>query len=134
MMMASTEGAMAFVKGLGAVHAMSHAAGRLPDLKLHHGTLNAVFLPTVLRFHDGHATDKYERLRSSMGLDPNADLAKAIERLNAEIGLPKGLGAMGLTESRIPDLIPYALGDLANFGNPRRADADDYAAMFKAAM
>lgn len=134
MMMASTEGAMAFVKGLGAVHAMSHAAGRLPDLRLHHGTLNAVFLPTVLRYHDGHAAEKYERLRSSMGLNPNADLAKAIEGLNAEIGLPKGLSAMGLTENRIPDLIPYALGDLANFGNPRRAGADEYTAMFKAAM
>jgi alcohol dehydrogenase class IV len=134
MMMASTEGAMAFVKGLGAVHAMSHAAGRLPDLRLHHGTLNAVILPTVLRFHDGHATEKYERLRSAMGLNPGADLAKAIEGLNAEIGLPKGLGAMGLTENRIADMIPYALGDLANFGNPRKAGADEYAAMFKAAM
>ena len=134
MMMASTEGAMAFVKGLGAVHAMSHAAGRLPDLRLHHGTLNAVILPAVLRFHEGHAVEKYERLRSAMGLDAGADLAAAIERLNAEIGLPKGLAAMGLTAQQLPDLVPYALGDLANFGNPRKASADDYLALFKAAM
>ena len=45
MMMASTEGALAFVKGLGAVHSMSHAAGRIKPLRLHHGTLNAVILP-----------------------------------------------------------------------------------------
>ena len=134
MMMASTEGAMAFVKGLGAVHAMSHAAGRLPELRLHHGTLNAVILPTVLRYHEGHAVEKYERLRSAMGLSAGADLALAIEGLNAEIGLPNGLRAMGLTDQHLSDLIPYALGDLANFGNPRKAGADDYLALFKAAM
>ena len=134
MMMASTEGAMAFVKGLGAVHAMSHAAGRLPDLRLHHGTLNAVILPTVLRYHEGHAIEKYERLRTAMGLGAGADLAAAIEGLNAEIGLPRGLAAMGLTRQHIPDLIPYALGDLANFGNPRKAASDDYIALFQAAM
>src|SRR5690606_20426319 len=51
MMMAAMEGAMAFQKGLGAVHALSHPLGALPGLKLHHGTLNAVLLPAVLRFN-----------------------------------------------------------------------------------
>ena len=50
MMMASTEGAMAFSKGLGAVHSMSHAIGANQELRLHHGTLNGVILPTVIRF------------------------------------------------------------------------------------
>ena len=63
MMMASTEGALAFVKGLGAVHSMSHAAGRLKELRLHHGTLNAVILPTVLRFNESTCSDTYRRLR-----------------------------------------------------------------------
>ena len=134
MMMASTEGAMAFVKGLGAVHAMSHAAGRLADLKLHHGTLNAVILPSVLRFHDGHAAEKYERLRAVMGLSANADLAKAIEELNAAIGLPSGLSKMGLKAEHIPGMIPYAMSDLAHFGNPRKPAAEDYTALFQAAM
>ncbi|RYF87938.1 MAG: iron-containing alcohol dehydrogenase, partial [Caulobacteraceae bacterium] len=88
MMMASTEGAMAFVKGLGAVHAMSHSAGRLPGKHLHHGTLNAVTLPAVLRFNHGATEEKYERLRMMMGLAPSADLAEAIEEMNADIGLP----------------------------------------------
>ena len=44
MMTAAMEGAMAFQKGLGAVHALSHPLGSLEDLKLHHGTLNAVIL------------------------------------------------------------------------------------------
>jgi 4-hydroxybutyrate dehydrogenase len=134
MMMASTEGAMAFIKGLGAVHSMSHAIGRRPDLKAHHGTLNAVILPTVLRFNAPVCADKYVRLRQAMGLDPGADLAAAVASRNAAIGLPAGLSAMGVTAAMVPDLVPYALADLAHFGNPRRPDADDYAALFMQAL
>ena len=53
-MMAASEGAMAFSKGLGAVHSMSHACGADQSLRLHHGTLNAVILPTILDFNRDH--------------------------------------------------------------------------------
>ncbi|NNJ75761.1 MAG: iron-containing alcohol dehydrogenase [Anderseniella sp.] len=134
MMMASTEGAHAFTMGLGAVHAMSHAIGRREDLRLHHGTLNAVILPAVLRFNEPGCEDKYDRLRTTMGLAAGADLAVAIEDLNAEIGLPSGLGAMGVSEDMIEDFVPHALADLAHRTNPREASAEDYAALFKKAM
>lgn len=134
MMMASTEGAMAFVKGLGAVHAMSHALGRLPDLKLHHGTLNAVILPTVLRYNVGDALEKYHRLAEAMALGRGADLAKAVERRNAAIGLPDGLRAMGVTEAMIPDLVPHAVADLSSRTNPRPVDAAAYADLFRTAL
>ncbi len=134
MMMASTEGAHAFTMGLGAVHAMSHAIGRREDLRLHHGTLNAVILPAVLRFNEAGCEAKYDRLRTVMGLSSNADLAVAIEDLNAEIGMPSGLGAMGVSEDMIEDFVPHALADLAHRTNPREASADDYAALFKEAM
>ncbi len=75
MMMASMEGAMAFQKGLGAVHAMSHPLGGLETATLHHGTLNAVILPAVLRFNEGHVGGKYERMRAAFGLPAGADLA-----------------------------------------------------------
>ena len=67
MMMASTEGAMAFSKGLGAVHSMSHAVGADQELRLHHGTLNGVILPTILRFNKDHVGDKYARISRAMG-------------------------------------------------------------------
>ena len=54
MMMAALEGGLTFQKGLGAVHALSHPLGGRKDLSLHHGTLNAVILPAVLRFNQGH--------------------------------------------------------------------------------
>lgn len=134
MMMASTEGAHAFTMGLGAVHAMSHAIGRREDLRLHHGTLNAVILPAVLRFNEPGCEDKYDRLRVTMGLSEGADLAVAIEDLNADIGLPSGLGDMGVSENMIEDFVPHALADLAHRTNPREASAEDYAALFREAM
>ena len=67
-MMASTEGAMAFSKGLGAVHSMSHAIGADQELRLHHGTLNGVILPTILRFNKDHVGDKYARIARAMGM------------------------------------------------------------------
>ena len=50
LMAASMQGAMAFQKGLGCVHSLSHSLGGI-NPQLHHGTLNAVFLPAVLRFN-----------------------------------------------------------------------------------
>src|SRR3990167_5026817 len=134
MMMASYEGALAFVKGLGGVHALSHAAGRLEEKKLHHGTLNAVFLPHILRFHNGAADAKYVRLRQVMGLKAGADLADAIQDLNDAIEIPKNLSAMGLEASDGPGIVDYALKDLAHFGNPRPMSADDYAKVFETAL
>ena len=134
MMMASYEGALAFVKGLGGVHALSHAAGRLEQKKLHHGTLNAVFLPHILRFHQGAADAKYVRLRQVMGLKPGADLADTIQDLNNTIGIPKNLTAMGLAASDAPGIVDYALKDLAHFGNPRPMSADDYAKVYETAL
>lgn len=134
MMMASYEGALAFVKGLGGVHALSHAAGRLYEKKLHHGTLNAVFLPHILRFHQGAADEKYVRLRQVMGLKPGADLADAIQDLNNAIGIPKNLAAMGLEATDGPGIVDYALKDLAHFGNPRPMSADDYARVYETAL
>jgi len=131
MMMASTEGAMAFIKGLGAVHSMSHAAGRLPDLNLHHGTLNAVLLPPVLRFNAPGQEERYARLRQVMGLSPDADIAAAIEDYNKAIGMPKNLGEMGLTEDRLGELVPYAVSDLATRTNPRPIGPDDFEALYK---
>ena len=134
MMMASTEGALAFVKGLGAVHSMSHAAGRIKELRLHHGTLNAVILPTILRFNEEACLDVYPRLRQAMGLAANADLAKAVEQLNADLGLPRGLSEMGLTEELIEDMVPHAINDLATMTNPKKVSAEDFADLYRQAM
>jgi hypothetical protein len=134
MMMASMEGAMAFQKGLGAVHSMSHPLGGLEDVTLHHGTLNAVILPAVLRFNEGHVGDKYDRMRTAFRLPADADLAEEVEKLNARLGLPANLREMGVTDDVLPAMVEGAVADHSTPSNPRPASAADFEALFEAAM
>ena len=67
MAMAAMEGAMVFQKGLGAVHALSHPTGGLKGYRLHHGTLNAVYLPAVLRFNEPAVGEKYKKRGAADG-------------------------------------------------------------------
>ncbi|MEM1161996.1 MAG: iron-containing alcohol dehydrogenase [Pseudomonadota bacterium] len=134
MMMASTEGAMAFSKGLGAVHSMSHACGADQTLRLHHGTLNAVLLPTVLDFNRDHVGDKYTRLNKAMGEDSGADPADYFRKLNAEMGMPANLGTMGITAAMIPALSEHAAKDICTGTNARPCTAEQYAELFEIAI
>lgn len=134
MMMASYEGALAFVKGLGAVHALAHSAGRHHELKLHHGTLNAIWLPHVLRVNEGSAPEKYKRLRQMIGISENADLGDAIAKLNQEIGIPEKLSHIGLTSDYAETVVDYAMKDLAHLGNPKRLERADYEKLFEIAL
>ena len=134
MMMASTEGAMAFSKGLGAVHSMSHALGANEELQLHHGTLNAVLLPTILRFNRDHVGDKYTRISRAMGQKGEIDLAEEIEILNAKIGLPSGLKEMGVKEDMIPELVLHSISDPSNATTPRLPNQREWENLFMESM
>ena len=134
MMMAATEGAMAFSKGLGAVHAMSHACGADQELRLHHGTLNAVILPTILDFNCEHVGQKYARLNAAMGLATDADPAAHIRKLNAQLSLPANLAEMGVKPDALPALSAHAAKDVCTFTNPRPASEQDYLTLFETAL
>jgi alcohol dehydrogenase class IV len=134
MMMASTEGAMAFQKGLGAVHSMSHALGANQELRLHHGTLNAVLLPAVLRFNQDCVGNKYSRIARAMGQDESIDLANEIEKLNQAIGIPNNLKEMGVTEDLIPSLVAHAKEDPSNLTTPRLPSQEEWEELFLEAL
>lgn len=134
MMMASFEGALAFAKGLGAVHGLSHALGRISALKLHHGTLNAVILPHSLAMIGNAAEEKFARIRRALALAPGTDLPQAIADLNARIGLPANLSNMGVTEAYWPDARPYAVSDLATMSNAVPFDGEKYDELFRRAL
>ncbi|MEM6999880.1 MAG: iron-containing alcohol dehydrogenase [Pseudomonadota bacterium] len=134
MMMAATEGAMAFSKGLGAVHSMSHACGADQSLRLHHGTLNAVILPTILDYNKDHVDNKYSRLNAALGIEPGADPAEFIRYLNQQLGLPANLGEMGVTAAMIPELATHAAKDVCTFSNPRPASVEDYESLYTVAI
>ena len=128
--MAAMEGAMAFQKGLGAVHALSHPLGALPGLSLHHGTLNAVLLPAVLRFNRAAIGAKWDRLAMLLGGAPD----EVVARLNRDIGLPEGLAAMGVGEAALPDIAKAALKDHCHATNPRPATEAEYHALLREAF
>jgi 4-hydroxybutyrate dehydrogenase len=134
MMMAALEGALAFQKGLGAVHSLSHAAGALRSPTLHHGMLNGVFLPHVLRFNAAHVGEKYSTLRNLFSLDKNADVAEAVTRLLKSLGLPLTLSEMGFREEHIAGTVKRAMADHSNATTPRRPSAQEFETLLRAAM
>jgi len=137
MMSASMQGAMAFQKGLGCVHSLSHSLGGL-NPRLHHGTLNAVFLPAVVRFNaqaeSVRKERRLERMAHAMGLDQASDIPDAIRDMSARLGLPTGLAAMGVQHDWFPKIIEGALADHCHKTNPREASVQDYEAMLEASM
>jgi alcohol dehydrogenase class IV len=134
MMMASMEGALTFQKGLGAVHAMAHPLGAMDGPPLHHGTLNAVLLPAVLRFDEPAAPEKFVRLRQVIGLAADADLGAWVADLNARLGLPGGLAAMGVRAEDVPRIAALAAEDPSTETNARRATQADYEELLRASF
>jgi 4-hydroxybutyrate dehydrogenase len=137
MMSASMQGAMAFQKGLGAVHSLSHSLGGV-NPKLHHGTLNAMFLPEVIKFNAAAESIQKERrldrMAHAMGLRHGADIPEAIRDMSTRLGLPKGLAELGVQREWFDKIITGALADHCHKTNPRIATADDYMDLLAASM
>ncbi len=137
MMSASMQGAMAFQKGLGCVHSLSHSLGGV-DPRLHHGTLNAMFLPAVVRFNAAAESiqneKRLDRMAHAMGLDSGSDIAEAIRDMNARLGLPTGLAAMGVSPDQFDKVITGAMADHCHKTNPRIATPDDYRHMLEQSL
>jgi 4-hydroxybutyrate dehydrogenase len=134
MLMGALQGGLTFQKGLGAVHALSHALGGLKQPSLHHGTLNAILLPPVLRFNAGHVGDKMERLNAALGLPATADLPAEIEALNRRLNIPRGLRTLGVPPDKLPWVVERSLEDHSHATNPRPLTRDDYATLLAQVM
>ena len=137
MMSASLQGALAFQKGLGCVHSLSHSLGGI-NPRLHHGTLNAIFLPAVIAFNRKAETvvaeHKMARIAQAIGLADESKIEEAIRNMTLALGLPTGLRELEVTEDMFAKIIQGALADHSHRTNPREACADDYLWILEASM
>jgi alcohol dehydrogenase class IV len=117
MMSAASMGAVAFQKGLGAIHALSHPVGAIYDT--HHGTTNAVVMPTVLQFNRPAIEHKIERLTAYLGIAGGFDgFMDFVFHLRANVGIPDKLGEIGVELDRIDELAEMAVADPTAASNP----------------
>lgn len=134
MMMGALMGGLAFQKGLGAVHSLSHALGGLKDVSLHHGTLNAILMPIVVRFNAPALGDKLGRLKAAMGIVADGDLAAELDALNRRLNIPAGLRILGVRPDHFDWIIERATADHSHATNPRKPNTAEYRDMLTAAM
>jgi 4-hydroxybutyrate dehydrogenase len=126
MMMCSLQGGLAFQKGLGAVHSLSHPLGALTDRRFHHGTLNAIFLPPVLRFNFDYCKNKMLAIAKRLEIKDAATLPDRFAQLNQELGLPVSLRELGITKEELGPLAKKAQEDHCTPTNPRPMQVEDF--------
>lgn len=134
MLVASGMGCVALQKGLGAVHALAHPLGALHDA--HHGLLNAVLMPSVVRFNAGAVEDKLSLLARFLdlpGTGPDAVIGW-IGALRDEIGLPSTLTAAGLTGIDRDRVAAMGVTDPSAAGNPVPLDRAGLRSILDAAI
>ena len=130
LMSAASMGAVAFQKGLGAIHALSHPIGAVFDT--HHGTTNAVCMPAVLAFNADAIRGRFDRAAPYLGIDGGFDGFRAfVDDFNDGFGVPKRMRDLGADPARIDELVPMALRDPSCGGNPVELTEDGLRALFE---
>jgi alcohol dehydrogenase class IV len=134
MQVASTMGATAFQKGLGAMHAMSHPCGAVLDT--HHGLTNAVVMPYVMIFNRGEVEEKLAALARYLGLaKPSFDsVLQWILDLRQRIGIPHTLSDIGVAEDHVGTLAPMAEKDPSAATNPVALTEKNLSVLFDKAI
>ena len=125
MLVGSCLAGIAFAKGLGFVHAISHMIGAEYDTQ--HGLTNAIVLPVILRFNLPNQDQKIKRMADAMGISENTEKSfiSRIEQILDEIAIPKSLQDIGIPVSCAERIAKKALLDSAATTNPRKADVKE---------
>ncbi len=125
-------GAVAFQKGLGIVHSLSHPLSTLLDL--HHGLANAVNLPFGLEFNYPECKDRFNKMASQMDIGRGDEVPKALMEMNQRLALPLNLKQCGVEPGHIDELSRLAAEDFCLPSNPREARIDDLKAVYQKAL
>ncbi len=133
MMAAAAMGAVAFQKGLGATHAVSHSVGAIYNT--HHGLTNAVVLPSVITMNKPAIITKVESIARYLDINGGFDgFANYILELRRELKVPDKLSELGVGTDRIDEMTRMALEDPSAGGNPVKMDTDNTRALFEACI
>jgi alcohol dehydrogenase class IV len=133
MMAAAAMGAVAFQKGLGAIHAISHPIGAVHNT--HHGTTNAVVMQPVLRFNRAAIEGRIEQAAAYLGISGGFDGFYAfVGQLNATLGIPANLTTLGVENPDLAALTASALQDPSTGGNPVEMTATNTRALLESCL
>jgi len=123
MMSAAAMGAVAFQKGLGAIHSLSHPVGAI--YHTHHGMTNAVVMPPVLRFNRPAIEDRIASAAAYLGVSGGFNgFCDYVLGLREELGVPDKLAALGVGTDRIDEMSVMAVADPSTGGNPVELTVD----------
>ncbi|MFC1716331.1 iron-containing alcohol dehydrogenase family protein [Candidatus Poribacteria bacterium] len=140
MAMASTMGALAFSKGLGAVHSLAHQLST--DADIPHGVANAIMLPHVMEFNMESAPQKHVDIAQAMGVNTQSmssmEAARAsvesVRQLSRDTGIPYRLRDVGMQAESISIMAEKAMVDHCHASNPRDCNLENMTALYKAAF
>jgi hypothetical protein len=133
MMSAAAMGAVAFQKGLGAIHSLSHPVGAVYGT--HHGTTNAVVMPMVLDFNRHAIEDKIEAAARYLAIRGGFDgFREAVMGLRETLGIPANLTEIGVDAARLDELTDMALEDPSCGGNPIEMTKENTRKLFEDCM
>lgn len=132
MMMASLMGAVAFQKGLGIVHSLSHPLSTILDM--HHGLANAVNLPYGLDYNYPNCKDRFNKIAGQIHINDGINLSSAIKELNNRLGLPGNLKECGVQLDHVQELSNLAAIDFCLPLNPRKATVEDIKKIYLGAL
>ena len=130
MLLASSMGATAFQKGLGATHSLAHPLSTLHGV--HHGLANAIMLPATLAYNADVAAERLADIAHAVGA--TGTTLEAVKELGRSVGIPQTLGEVGIAESDLPALAEAAMQDGCHLTNPRPVTADDMLELYRATL
>lgn len=131
MMLAALEGGMAIQMGLGPIHAIANATG---DQGLHHGMMVTIAMPTVMRLLAAHAPEKMAVLAEALGAKPGQSAADMVEALNARLGIPPSLRALGYRDPDFDDMAADCAKSHFLGRSPYRPNAAEFKDMLRTVM
>jgi len=134
MLVCSSMGATAFQKGLGAMHALAHPLGALYNA--HHGMLNAIVMPYVLKANRREIESRIERLTQYMELEEHGfdGFMNWVLMLREQLGIPHTLAALDIDDGQAETVAQMAVEDPSSGGNPISFSAEEYQQIFRHAV